>query len=70
MSCGFEFENTSGSDQMVSGFDFKCYADGKACDSTHLRDNDLGTTTLSPGRKVKGTVDGQKGKAAETAAVG
>lgn len=56
VSCGFEFENTSNSDQLVSSFDFKCYADGKACESNHLRGDDLSTTTLSPGRKVKGTV--------------
>lgn len=56
VSCGFEFENTSNSDELVSSFDFKCYADGRACESTYLRDDDLSTTTLSPGRKAKGTV--------------
>ncbi len=56
VSCEFEFENTSESEQMISGFNFKCYADGKACEASYLRDNALGTTTLSVGRKVKGTV--------------
>lgn len=56
VSCGFEFENTSNSDQMVSSFSFKCYANGKACDSSYARDDNLSTSTLSPGRKVAGTV--------------
>lgn len=52
----FEFENISSSDAYVSSFSFDCYADGAACDSTYFRDDDLGSATLSPGRKVKGTV--------------
>lgn len=56
VSCSFEFENTSDSDKTVSSFSFKCYADGKACESAYLRDDDLSAVTLSPGRKASGTV--------------
>lgn len=55
MSFEFEFDNQSDSDQYVSSFDFYCYADGKACDATYIRDDDL-SATLSSGRKTKGTV--------------
>ena len=51
----FEFENTSDSDRNVSNLLFECYADGKVCHSTSIRDDDL-SATLSPGRKAKGTV--------------
>ena len=51
----FEIENTSDSDRSVSSLLFECYADGRICRSTSLRDDDL-SATLSPGRKVKGTV--------------
>ncbi len=51
----FEFENTSDSDRSVSSLYFQCYADGKVCSSTSMRDDDL-SATLSPGRKAKGTV--------------
>lgn len=56
VSCKFEFENTSTSDKYVSSLIFKCYADGKACDSVYIREDDLSTVTLSSGRKATGTV--------------
>lgn len=53
--CEFEFENISDTDQYVSSLEFYCYADGQACDSTYVMENDL-SATLSPGRKTTGTV--------------
>lgn len=49
-----EAENIGKSDAMISTFEFKCYADGMAMDSTY-REDDL-SATLSAGRKVKGGV--------------
>ncbi|MBR0434577.1 MAG: DUF4352 domain-containing protein [Lachnospiraceae bacterium] len=51
----FEFENLGSSDKIVSSFSFHCYADGTACDSTYVRDDNL-SGTISAGRKIKGTV--------------
>ena len=51
----FEFENTSDSDRSVSSLLFHCFADGRVCSSTSVRDDDL-SASLSPGRKAKGTV--------------
>ena len=51
----FEFENISDSDRSVNSLYFSCYADGKICSSTSMRDDDL-HASLSPGRKAKGTV--------------
>lgn len=50
-----EFENTGSSDKIISAYSFDCYADGAACEQTYIRDDSL-SATLSPGRKVKGTV--------------
>ena len=50
-----EFENTSDSDRSVNSLLFECYADGRVCQMTALRDDDL-SASLSPGRKAKGTV--------------
>ncbi len=55
VSCEFEFENMGDSDASVTSWDFDCYADGVNCDGCYIRDDDL-SATLSPGRKVKGTV--------------
>ncbi len=55
VTCEFEFENISTSDQMVSFYDFDCFADGAACDAAYFRDDAL-SATISAGRKVKGTV--------------
>ena len=51
----FEFENISSGDRNVNSLYLNCYADGKPCNSTSLRDDDL-SATLSAGRKAKGTV--------------
>ena len=51
----FEFENIGSSDEVVSSFDFDCYADGLNCKGVYIRDDDL-SATLSAGRKTKGTV--------------
>ena len=51
----FEFENKGDSDQFVSIYDFDCYADGKNCEQTYYRDDQL-SATLSSGRKAQGTV--------------
>ncbi len=53
--CTFEFENTGDDDQIVTSYDFDCYADGIACGQIFLADDDL-SATLSPGRKAKGSV--------------
>lgn len=64
VSLSFEFENLGSSDRMVSSFSFDCYADGMACDSTYIRDDDL-QATISAGRKAKGTVTFEVPDAAE-----
>ena len=55
VTCEFEFENTSNSDQYISSFSFDCYADGRACEQAYIRDDAI-NSTLSSGRKAKGTV--------------
>lgn len=51
----FEFENISDSDQHVSSFYFKCYADGYDMEQSYMDGMDL-DATLSPGKKTKGSV--------------
>lgn len=51
----FEFENISDSDENVSSFDFKCYADGYDMEQSYMEGLDL-DATLSPGKKTKGSV--------------
>lgn len=51
----FEFENISDSDQYISSFDFKCYADGYDMEQSYMDELDL-DATLSPGKKTKGSV--------------
>ena len=51
----FEFENISDSDQYVSSWDFKCYADGYDMEQSYMDGADL-DATLSPGKKAKGSV--------------
>lgn len=51
----FEFENLGSSDKILSSLSFNCYADGIACNSTLVRDDNL-SGTISAGRKIKGTV--------------
>ena len=48
-------ENISSSDQYVSCYDFKCYADGYSCDACYSMDDGL-SATLSAGRTTTGTV--------------
>ncbi len=55
ITCEFEFENVSNSDEMISYFDFDCYADGRSCEASYYRDDAI-SVTLSSGRKAKGTV--------------
>lgn len=54
-TCELEFENISDHDQVVSMYEFDCYADGQACDQSFFRDDNL-SATLSAGKKAKGTV--------------
>ena len=54
-TCELEFENISNHDQVVSMYEFDCYADGQACDQSFFRDDSL-SATLSAGKKAKGTV--------------
>lgn len=52
----FEFENISDHDQYVSSGDFECYADGYSMDKSYYGDDTLSITTLSSGKKVKGSI--------------
>ena len=52
----FEFENISDSDQALSSLmDWGCYADDYSMDQAWVGDDTI-DTTLSPGKKVKGSV--------------
>lgn len=51
----FEIENISSVDQIVSSWDWVCYADGYAVDETYVGDDTI-SATLSPGKKVKGSI--------------
>ncbi|MCQ2438713.1 MAG: DUF4352 domain-containing protein [Oscillospiraceae bacterium] len=55
VTCEFEFQNKSESDESVSYFGFKCFADGNSCDQEYFRDDGL-SASISAGRKAKGTV--------------
>ncbi len=55
VTCEFEFENVSSSDQTISSYSFDCYADGIDCVGTYFRDDNI-SATMSAGRKAKGTV--------------
>lgn len=55
VTCEFEFENVSSSDQTVTAYSFDCYADGIDCDGTYFREDNI-SATMSAGRKAKGTV--------------
>lgn len=55
ITCEFEFENKSSSDEFVSSFSFDCFADGVSCEGSYFRDDTL-SATISSGRKAKGTV--------------
>ncbi|MBQ0059317.1 MAG: DUF4352 domain-containing protein [Lachnospiraceae bacterium] len=51
----FEFENKGDKDEIITMWDFDCYAAGKHCEQSYFRDDAL-DATLSPGRKAQGTV--------------
>ena len=51
----FEFENTGDSDEYISSYDFKAYADSYAIDQTYFSEDSL-DATLSKGKKTKGSV--------------
>ena len=53
--CEFEFENISDSDQLVSVYDFDCFADGTSCNASYAEKDEL-SATLSAGRKTQGKV--------------
>lgn len=55
IKCDFEFENIGTTDQYVTIWDSKCYADEYACEQTYLEDDTL-SATLSSGKKSKGSV--------------
>lgn len=52
----FELENLRSSDQVVSSFDFDCFADGYDCDNFYYADDSSFSATLSKGKKIKGSV--------------
>ena len=52
----FVMENIGNSDELVSSYDFDCYADDSAADVPLLSDKMLSSSTLSPGRKAEGYV--------------
>ena len=62
------FENNGTSDRTASALSFDCYADGAACEQSYVRDDTL-SATLSPGRKVRGSVTFEVPLEAETVEV-
>ena len=53
----FDFENVGSSDEFVSYYDFKCYADDVACDAFYNTDlDDELSATISSGKKASGSV--------------
>lgn len=56
ISADFEFENLGTSDQYVSAYDFDCYADGYDCEAFWNVEGSGFSSTLSTGKKAKGTV--------------
>lgn len=52
----FEFENITNVDQLVSSWDFACYADGYNMEQNYYMDTESLDATISPGRKVKGSI--------------
>lgn len=52
----FEFENVSDRDQVVSSYDFNCYADGYSCEGYFATEDSIFSDTLSSGRKIKGNI--------------
>ena len=52
----FEFENLGSSDKYVSSFEFDCFADGYDCEKFYYVDDSSFSSTLSSGKKSKGSV--------------
>lgn len=52
----FEFENVGSSDQYVSAYEFGCYADGYDCEAFWSVEDSGFSSTLSSGKKAKGSV--------------
>ena len=52
----FEFENVGDSDVLASAYDFDCYADGYDCENFWSADDSGFSSTLSKGKKAKGSV--------------
>lgn len=53
----FDIENIGTSDEYVSNYDYKCYADDVACDAFYTLDLDDGlSATISSGKKASGSV--------------
>lgn len=52
----FEAENIGTSDEYFSAYEFDCYADGYDCEDFWSFDNSGFSSTLSSGKKAKGTV--------------
>lgn len=52
----FEFENISSTNQLASSYSFSCYADGYDCDNFYSVDNSTFSSSLSTGKKAKGSV--------------
>lgn len=52
----FEFENVGEPDQLVTSYDFECYADGYACETFYSVDDSSFSANLSAGKKTKGNV--------------
>lgn len=52
----FEFENVGSSDFLASAYDFNCYADGYDCENFWSTDDSGFSSTLSSGKKAKGSV--------------
>lgn len=52
----FEAENVGSSDELFSAYDFDCYADGYDCESFWSVENSGFSSTLSTGKKAKGSV--------------
>ena len=54
----FEIKNNGDRDEIVSMFEFNCYADDQACDTFLFsnKDDSLSSATISKGRTTKGSI--------------
>lgn len=67
----FEFENVSDTDQIISDYNFNCYADGYDCEKFYMVSDDYYglSADLSTGKKRKGSIYFQVPKEATTIVV-